>query len=96
MCLKPKENMVKDLDAEALVALARRYYAIRFPNPKRLGCPPPGEIMKAVSRRQTPDRALREHLFECSECFCEFYQSMAQHRPVSKKSRGRSDWSRFG
>src|SRR5262245_17439382 len=58
-----------DLDADELVALARRHYATGFPNPQRRGCPPPGEILKALSRSQTPDQSLLEHLFECSECF---------------------------
>jgi len=61
------ENEVEDL-----VTLARRYYATRFPNPQRLGCPPPGEITKVASRRLAPDQALRERLFKCSECFSEY------------------------
>ncbi len=70
--MNTEENEIKDLDAEELVTLARRYYATRFPNPQRLGCPPPGEIIKAVSQRRAPDQASREHLFKCLECFCEY------------------------
>lgn len=77
-----EENEIKDLDAEGLTSLARRYYTTRFPNPQRLGCPPPGEIIEVVGRRQVPDQALREHLFECSECFGEYRQALAQCRPA--------------
>jgi hypothetical protein len=74
-------NKIKSLDAEELASLARRYYSARFPNPQRLGCPPTGEILKVVRQRQIPDQAMREHLFECSECFGEYRQSLEQHRP---------------
>lgn len=67
-------------DIDEIVALARRYYASGFPNPQRRGCPPPGEIVKVVSRRRAPGQALREHLFECSECFGEYRQALAQPR----------------
>jgi hypothetical protein len=77
-----EENNIKDLDAEGLTSLARRYYAARFPNPQRLGCPPPGEIIKVVRQGQAPGRALREHLFGCSECFGEYRQALAQCRPA--------------
>jgi hypothetical protein len=71
------ENEIKDLDAEDLAPLARRYYATRFPNPQRLGCPSPGEITKVAPRRRAPDQALRERLFKCSECFGEYRQALA-------------------
>jgi hypothetical protein len=77
-----EENEIKDLDAEELTSLARRYYTTRFPNPQRLDCPPPGEIIKVVGRRRVPDQVLREHLFECSECFGEYRQALAQCRPA--------------
>ena len=76
-----EENEIKDMDAEDLASLARRYYATRFPNPRRIGCPPPGDTTKAASGRRAPDRALRKHLFECSECFSEYLQALAQCRP---------------
>jgi hypothetical protein len=67
-------------DMDEILTFARRYYATSFPNPQRLGCPPPGEIVKVVSRRRAPGDALREHLFECSECFGEYRQALAQIR----------------
>ena len=73
---------IKDLDAEDLASLARRYYASRFPNPQRLGCPPPGEIIKIVRSRHAPDETLLDHLFECSECFGEYRQALAECRPA--------------
>jgi hypothetical protein len=80
--METEGNNIRDLDAEGLASLARRYYAARFPNPHRLGCPTPGEIDKVVMSRQAPDEALREHLFECSECFGEYRQALAQSRPA--------------
>src|SRR5262245_20921505 len=80
--METEGNNIRDLDAEELASLARRYYAASFPNPQRLGCPPPGEIINVVRSRQTPDEALREHLFECSECFGEYRQALAQSRPA--------------
>jgi hypothetical protein len=80
--METEGNNIKDLDVEELASLARRYFAARFPNPRRLGCPPPGEIIKVVMGRQVPNEALREHLFECSECFGEYRQALAQRGPA--------------
>ena len=80
--METEGNNIRDLDAEGLASLARRYYAARFPNPERLGCPLPGEIINIVGNRQAPDGVLREHLFECSECFGEYRQALAQNRPA--------------
>jgi hypothetical protein len=80
--METEGNNIRDLDAEELASLARGYYAARFPNPQRLGCPLPSEIIKVVMSRQAPDEALREHLFECSECFGEYRQALAQSRPA--------------
>ncbi len=82
-------NNIRDVDAEELASLARRYYAARFPNPQRLDCPPPGDIIKIVGNRQAPDEALREHLFECSECFGEYRQALAQSRPAPDEAAWR-------
>jgi hypothetical protein len=73
-----EENKIRYLDAEELTLLARQYYSARFPNPQRIGCPLHGEIAKVVKHRQIPDQALREHLFECSECFGDYRQELAQ------------------
>ena len=80
--METEGNSIRDLDAEELASRARRYYATRFPNPQRLGCPPPGEIIEVVRSRQGPDEALREHLFQCSECFGEYRQALADCRPA--------------
>src|SRR5262245_44427783 len=68
---------------EEIIALLRRYYATGFPNPERQGCPPAGEIAKVVRRRRAPDQALHKHLFECSECFREYRQTLAQLHAAS-------------
>jgi len=80
--METEGNNIRDLDAEDLASLARRYYAARFPNPQRLGCPPPGEIIKIVRSRHAPDETLLEHLFECSECFGEYRQALVECRPA--------------
>jgi len=78
--METKGNNNRDLGAEELASLARRYYAARFPNPQRFGCPSAGEIVRVVRGRQIPDEALRKHLFKCSECFGEYRQALAQSR----------------
>ena len=80
--METEGNNIRDLDAEDLASIARRYYAARFPNPQRLGCPPAGEIIKIVRSRRAPDEDLLEHLFECSECFGEYRQALAECRPA--------------
>src|SRR5262245_4190153 len=80
--METEGNNIRDLDAEELASLARRYYAARFPNPQRLGCPSPGEIIKIVRSRRAPDEALLDHLFRCSECFGEYRQALAESRPA--------------
>jgi hypothetical protein len=87
--METEGNNIRDLDEEELASLARRYYAARFPNPQRIGCPFPGEIIKVVMSRQAPDEALREHLFECSECFGEYRQTLAQNRPAPEEAAWR-------
>src|SRR5215475_12227078 len=87
--METEGNNIRVVDAEELASLARRYYAARFPNPQRLGCPPPGDIFKIVGNRQAPDEALREHLFECSECFGEYRQALAQSRPAPDEAAWR-------
>src|SRR5262245_55988316 len=84
--METEGNIIRDLDEKELASLARGYYAARFPNPQRLGCPPPGEIIKVVMSRRAPDEALREHLFDCSECFGEYRQTLAQSRLVPDKA----------
>jgi hypothetical protein len=79
--METEGNNIRDLDAEELASLARRYYAARFPNPQRLGCPPPGDIINIVRSRHAPDETLLEHLFKCSECFGEYRQALAECRP---------------
>src|SRR5262249_17616695 len=88
--METEGNNIRDLDEKELATLARRYYAERFPNPQRLSCPPPGEIIKVVISRQVPDEALREHLFECSECFGEYRQALAQSRPAPNEAAWRN------
>jgi hypothetical protein len=87
--METEGNNIRDLDAEELASLARRYYATRFPNPQRLGCPSPGEVIQVVMSRQAPDEALREHMFECSECFGEYRQALAQSRPAPDRAAWR-------
>jgi hypothetical protein len=82
-------NKIKYLDAEELTAIARQYYSTRFSNPQRIGCPPQGVIVKLVAQRQVPDQALREHLFECSECFGEYRHALAQAR---QSASGENAW----
>jgi hypothetical protein len=86
--METEGNNIRDLDAEDLASLARRYYARRFPNPQRFGCPPPGEIIKIVSTRHRPGETLLEHLFECSECFGEYRQALAECRPAPGEVAG--------
>src|SRR5262245_53851218 len=57
------EHNIENLDAERLASLARQYYAVRFHNPERIGCPPSGVIVSVVKHRQAPEDALREHMF---------------------------------
>jgi hypothetical protein len=83
--METEGNNIKGLDAEELASLARRYYAAHFPNPRRVGCQPPDEIIKIVRGRQVPNEALREHLFECSECFGEYRQALAQRGPAPEE-----------
>lgn len=83
--METEGNNIRDLDAEELASLARRYYAARFPNPQRRGCPLPGEIINIVGSRQAPDETLLEHLFECSECFGEYRQALAECRPAPRE-----------
>ena len=76
------------------MTIARRYYATRFSNPQRHGCTPPGEITKVAPRGRAPDQALRERLFNCSECVGEYHQALAQCRPSPVKSYAGGDRSR--
>lgn len=56
-------------DAEELIALARRHFARDFPNAGRDGCLPEEVLRSCVLQGRPPDKALRSHMFGCSECF---------------------------
>src|SRR5262245_9555208 len=79
----PESPEADDPGEDEIIALMRRYYATGFPNPGKFGCPPAGEIAKVVRRRRAPDQALHKHLFECSECFREYRQTLAQLQAAS-------------
>ena len=58
--------------AAALSAVAQRYFATRFPNPQRHGCPAAGTLQAVVQAARLPEAELQTHLFRCSECFNEY------------------------
>jgi hypothetical protein len=69
---------------EELISFARGHYAEDFPNPERLGCPPPADLESRVRSGHLPDERLRTHLFGCSECFRAYRSVLAAHRLAPK------------
>ncbi len=67
-------------DATELSAIAQHYFATRFINPQRHGCPAPGMLQTLVRSAQLPDDELHAHLFRCSECFSEYRAAVLAHR----------------
>jgi hypothetical protein len=65
-------------DPEKLILVAQRHFANRFPNESRVGCPMPG-VIQAARHDLPPVDELRDHLFQCSECFNEYRETMRDH-----------------
>jgi hypothetical protein len=72
------KNMKDEFDP--IIAQAAQQHATGFPNPERLGCPPPGQITSRIWTGQLPDQQLRQHLLSCSECFNEYREQLAAYQ----------------
>jgi hypothetical protein len=68
---------------EDVTRLAQEHFATAFPNPQRMGCLAPGTLTSLIHRRQALNEALQQHLFRCSECFCEYQEKLAASRAVA-------------
>ncbi|MBI3652630.1 MAG: hypothetical protein HY231_16535 [Acidobacteria bacterium] len=88
MAQLPKKEIAEEQGKEArgtppsasitdLLAAGREFYARRFPNPERAGCPSPLQLQGLAMATTLPDQQVRDHLFQCSECFNEYREARA-------------------
>lgn len=78
---QPQSNRPPDFESvEELTSFARNHFAVSFPNPSRIRCPPSGEIEGLIKSGQPPSDNLREHMFECSECFNIFREQISRRK----------------
>ncbi|HYG82578.1 MAG TPA: hypothetical protein VD861_19435 [Pyrinomonadaceae bacterium] len=63
-----------------MILLSREYQSANFPNPERLGCPPPETLREQIASGALPGDDLRAHLFSCSECFRSYRFALAAHK----------------
>jgi len=81
------EHQKNRLDDDALISFARSYFAKSFPNPDRVGCPPPGALGRLAQDPTNADLSITEHLGRCSPCFQEYRELLAEikakRRPIT-------------
>lgn len=62
--------------AENFTNAAREIYSTENRNPERAGCFSDEAILKMANSVKLPDESLINHLFDCSECFRQYRQSL--------------------
>ncbi|HEX8889120.1 MAG TPA: hypothetical protein VF779_08080 [Pyrinomonadaceae bacterium] len=76
-------------DPNEIIAFAQAYYATEHPNSERRACPPIQTLRQVACSSALPDARLRDHLFNCSDCFRSFRSARISYHPqaVSKERR---------
>src|SRR4051812_26572061 len=76
-------------DPNEIIAFAQAYYATEYPNSERRDCPPIRTLRQVACSSTLPDGQLRDHLFNCSDCFRSFRSARISYHPqaVSKERR---------
>ena len=83
----PKQRSPESEEVEELISFARVYFATDFPNPSGSGCRQAADIRNLIGERSIPTDPLRQHLFECSNCFCLYREMLAmQEGSILEKS----------
>jgi hypothetical protein len=86
-----KQRSSDPKDVEELISFARVYFATDFPNPSGGGCHKAVEIRNLISERSIPTDPLRQHLFECSNCFRVYSEMLAvRESSMREAAAGRS------
>lgn len=62
--------------------VARDYFARGFSNPRRLGCYSSDEYRKLIEDKSLPGEDMRDHLFECSQCFNDYSLELSRSQSV--------------
>ncbi len=70
-------------DPEEIVTFAQAYFATEFPNGERRDCPSVEQLRAVACSSVLPDLPLREHLFNCSECFRSYRSARMCRRPLA-------------
>jgi hypothetical protein len=94
--LAPKQADISfrllDLNAsEKLILTVRKHFATSYPNEMRAGCPAPGLIL-AARADEAPSDSLRDHLFQCSECFNEYSEAIRNWRQRTGPTKTAGNW----
>src|SRR5215475_13368142 len=76
--MKTNRNLEVRMDEARLVSFARSYLAVSFPNPERIGCPPPERLRRLAEQPTSGDLSITEHLGGCSPCFQQYQELLAK------------------
>jgi hypothetical protein len=76
-------------DPERILALARDYFCIAFPNPDRVGCTAPNRIAETIGSGESRLDDWYKHIFRCSECFREYREQPPHLRTLLKSEAGK-------
>jgi hypothetical protein len=85
--MKTNRNLEVRMDEARLVSFARSYLAASFPNPERIGCPPPEMLRRLAEQPRSGDLSITEHLGGCSPCFQQYQELLAKTRRNPLQSR---------
>jgi len=82
---RAKRRKKKPLSDEELRELSRKHFARDFPNPKRLGCPPKGELKRLAENPRNAKESVLGHISSCSPCYrgySRFLQAKKKKTPI--------------
>jgi len=90
----PDNDDSSEREIERLITFGREYFATDFPNPARVGCPPPATLQTLARLGELPDDDLCDHLFGCSECFRAYRAALEAGRATAPAvaASWRSEW----
>jgi hypothetical protein len=84
---KRAKRRKKPLSDEKLRELGRKHFARDFPNPKRLGCPPKGELKSLAENPRDANELVLSHISSCSPCYRDYGRFLQVRK---KKLRSKS------
>ena len=88
---RAKRRKKKPLSDEKLRELGRKHFARDFPNPKRLGCPPKGELERLAENPCDANESVLSHISYCSPCYRDYSRSLQARKKKLRSKSGKNE-----